>query len=323
MSQSDSTAPDSAAPPPAPSDAWPTLRADAWADTRDTLHMWTQIIGKVRMEQSPMLNHWWQVPLYVTARGLSTSAFANGSHLVDIEFDFVEHELRARSTDGRSSSVSLAPKSVAQFYDEALAALARIGLDAHISTVPNEVENQVPYPQDEHHASYDAGAVETFWRQLVAAHQVMSEFRSPFIGKASPVNFFWGGFDMVVTVFSGRPAPTWTGTPLNVPASVMAEAESHQNSNAGFWPGGGEEGQFYAYSYPEPPGYADQPVEPAGAHYDHSAGEFLLPYAAVRDAPDPAAALLAFYDSTYRAAADLADWDRQALETTWPDEPRL
>ncbi|MCC2318136.1 DUF5996 family protein [Cellulomonas chengniuliangii] len=304
--------------PPPPDRAWPALRADAWADTRDTLHLWTQIVGKVRLAQEPMLNHWWQTPFYVTARGLTTSAFANGSELVDVELDFVEHELRARSTDGRASSVSLAPKSVAQFYDETLEALRRIGLDARIDPVPREVETQVPFPQDEHHASYDAGAVEAFWRQLIAAHRVMRRFRSPFIGKASPVHFFWGGFDLVVTVFSGRPAPIWTGTPLHVSASVMAEAESHENSNAGFWPGGDGEGQFYAYAYPEPAGYPDRPVLPEGAHYDPDLREFLLPYEAVRSAPDPDAALLAFYRTTYDAAAELAGWDRAALETAWP-----
>lgn len=301
-------------------DSWPALRSDEWADTRDTLHMWTQILGKIRMAQSPMLNHWWQVPLYLTARGLSTSTFAGGpdAGLLDMELDLVEHELRVRSTTGGASTVPLAPKSVAQFYDETLAALSRLGLDVEIWATPNEVEDPIPFAEDERHASYDAASVETFWRQLVSTHRVMSEFRSPFIGKASPPNFFWGGFDMVVTVFSGRPAPTWTGTPLHVPVSVMVEAESHESSNAGFWPGGGEEGFFYAYAYPQPDGYAQHPVSPQGAHYDTDLGEFVLPYAAVRTAEDPDAALLSFYRSTYEAAADLADWDRTALETTWP-----
>jgi Family of unknown function (DUF5996) len=300
--------------PAAPSGDWPALAYDDWADTAATLHMWTQVVGKVRMALTPAVNHWWHVPLYVSACGLTTSAIPAGGRNIEIVFDFLEHQLRIACSDGRSEAVALRAVSVAQFYRETMAAFGRLGVQPHIWTTPCEVEGPIPFEADEVHRSYDAAAAQRFWHILAQADRVMKVFRARFIGKASPVHFFWGSFDLAVTRFSGRRAPPHPGSPL-APASVSLEAYSHEVSSCGFWPGApGIAPMFYAYAYPEPPGFADVQVRPATARWEPSLGEFTLPYDAVRTARDPDAALLAFFQSTYEAAADLAAWPRTELE---------
>jgi hypothetical protein len=303
---------------PAARDAWPALRVADWEDTRDTLHMWTQLIGKIRLAAAPMINHWWQVPLYVSPRGLTTSAVPWGQRLFDIEFDFVDHRLRLRASSGEERTVALEPKTVAQFYDETRRALVDLDLDVPISTKPVEVTRAIPFEDDHEHASYDPDAVHRFWGQLVQADRVLTDFRSHFIGKVSPVHFFWGSFDMAVTRFSGRLAPTHPGGAPNCGDWVMVEGYSHELSSAGFWPGGGDEGAFYAYAYPEPAGFAQHPVRPQEGYYYEAGGQFLLPYEAVRTSADPDRTLLEFLQDTYEAAAENGDWDRAALE----DHPR-
>ncbi|HET6480985.1 MAG TPA: DUF5996 family protein [Actinoplanes sp.] len=293
---------------------WPRQRVAAWADTRDTLHMWTQVVGKIRMAYAPAVNHWWHVTLYPTARGLSTSAVPHGDGVFDLEFDFVDHRLQVRSSDGRSRAVTLEPKTVAVFYRETLAALAELGVEPQIHAVPNEVETAIPFAEDDVHLSYDGAAARLFWRQLLQAQRVFERFRSDFVGKQSPVHYFWGAMDLAYTRFSGRTAPDHPGGAPNCPPWVMREGYSHELASFGFWPGGGEEGAFYAYAYPEPPGYPERAVGPEAAYYDKTMHEFLLPYEAVAAATDPDAALTEFLRSTYVAAADLADWDRPALE---------
>jgi hypothetical protein len=293
-------------------DAWPIL-AD-WADTQATLHMWTQVVGKIRMVLSPPVNHWWHVTLYVTARGLSTSPMPVGGRSLEIVFDFMVHELRLECSDGACERLPLKAQSVAAFYAAVMAALARLGVEVRFWTLPSEVENPIPFEQDEVHAAYDPAAAQRFWLALVQADRVMKAFRGPFLGKVSPVHFFWGGFDLAVTRFSGRGAPTHEGSAL-VPFSINSEAYSHEVSSCGFWPGApGMPPLFYAYAYPEPAGFAEAPVAPAQARYDTSLGEFVLPYEAVRTAADPDAALMAFLQSTYAAAADHAHWPRAQLE---------
>lgn len=297
----------------APAD-WPALAYDDWADTATTLHMWTQIVGKIRMVLTPPVNHWWHVPLYVSARGLTTSPIPVAGRSIEIAFDFLDHELKVSCSDGRRETVALRPISVAEFYRETMAALARLGVTPQIWTVPCEVENPIPFEADETHRSYDAAAAQRFWRALVQADRVMKAFRARFIGKASPVHFFWGSFDLAVTRFSGRRAPAHPGSPL-APASVSVEAYSHEVSSCGFWPGApGIAPMFYAYAYPEPAGFKAAKVRPAAARFDPALGEFVLSYEAVRAAPDPDAALLDFFQSTYEAAADLAAWPRDELE---------
>jgi Family of unknown function (DUF5996) len=293
--------------------AWPELTGPGWPDTRDTLHMWTQIVGKVRLGLMPMVNQWWQVTLYVSARGLTTSLMPAGDRGLEIEFDFVDHVLDLRTTDGARRQVALEPRSVASFYAATMAALDELGVQVHFLPRPSEVAEAIPFDQDEVHTSYDADAAHRFWLALVQMQRVLLEFRARFVGKVSPVHFFWGGADLCTTRFSGRPAPTHPGGVPNCPDWVQELAYSHEVSSCGYWPGG-EEGSFYAYAYPEPEGFADWPVKPAAASYDHDLGEFLLPYAAVRTAPDPDEALLAFLQTTYEAAAELAGWDRAALE---------
>lgn len=295
-------------------DGWPSLRVADWPETRDTLHMWTQIVGKVRLAHAPLVNHWWQVPLYVTARGLSTSAIPYGSQAFDIEFDFVDHRLGIRATTGATRSVELTAQSVAEFYAKVLSALDELGLSTRIQPHPNEVDPAVPFAEDTQHASYDPPAAQLFWRQLLAADRVMNEFRSRFVGKASPVHFFWGAMDLACTRFSGRTAPTHPGGAPNVGDWVMVEGYSRELSSCGFWPGGGEEGAFYAYAYPAPDGFADHPVRPAEGGFSHEMGEFVLPYEAVRQAGDPEQALTDFLQDTYEAAAICGNWDRAALE---------
>lgn len=296
---------------------WPRLRVEDWSATRDTLHMWTQIVGKVRLAQAPMTNHWWQVTLYVTPRGLSTSTVPVRGGAFDIEFDFLDHQLKIRSSDGGTERVRLEAKPVAEFYQETMAALSALGIDTDISAGPNEVTEAIPFAEDRQHASYDPDAARLFWRQLLVTDQVMTRFRSRFIGKTSPVHFFWGSMDLACTRFSGRTAPRHPGGAPHCGDWVMVEAYSHELASCGFWPGG-EEGMFYAYAYPEPAGYADHPVGPDAAGYSSEAGEFLLPYEAVRTASDPDAVLLEFLQTSYEAAADAGGWDRAALE----DDPQ-
>ncbi|MFC4004798.1 DUF5996 family protein [Prauserella oleivorans] len=293
---------------------WPALAVDEWTDTRDTLHMWTQIVGKIRMAKAPMVNHWWQVPLYVSPRGLTTSSIPHGDRLFDLEFDFVEHRLCVRSSSGEQREVALEPKAVATFYREVLATLADLDLDVSIMGSPVEVERAIPFAEDTEHASYDAGHARRFWGQLMAAYRVLSRFRADFLGKSSPVHFFWGAMDLACTRFSGRTAPEHPGGAPNCADWVMVEGYSHELASFGFWPGGSTEGTFYAYAYPEPDGYARHPVRPDAAYYDPGAHEFFLPYEAVRKADDPDATLLEFFRTTYEAAADNAGWDREALE---------
>jgi Family of unknown function (DUF5996) len=293
---------------------WPDLTLSRWADTRDTLHLWTQIVGKVRLGLTPMINHWWNVTLYVSARGLTTSLMHTGGRGLEIEFDFVDQVLVLRTTDGQQRRVRLEPRSVASFYGATMDALAELGVEINLNTRPNEVVEAIPFDQDEVHRSYDADAAQRFWLALVQAHRVMLQFRSRFLGKASPVHFFWGGPDLATTRFSGRAAPKHRGGVPNCPDWVQVLAYSHEVSSCGFWPGGGDEGSFYSYAYPQPEGFADWKVEPSAAYYDENLGEFLLPYTAVRTAPDPQAALLSFFQSTYESAAELGGWDRGALE---------
>ncbi|MFL6803788.1 MAG: DUF5996 family protein [Xanthobacteraceae bacterium] len=297
-------------------DTWPDLPLAAWSETCETLHRWTQIVGKVRMASTPLVNHWWNVTFYVTARGLTTSAVPQGARTFEVTFDFIEHRLRIETSDGSSESIALVPMSVADFHAEVMGRLRRLDIDVHIWTMPSEIENAVPFDEDRVHAHYDAGYAQRFWRALLHADRVFNIFRGRFIGKASPVHFFWGSFDLAVTRFSGRTAPPLTGTSPNVAAWVMREAYSHEVSSCGFWPGNGGYGRpaFYVYAYPEPPGYGDTRLRTAEAFYDGGLGQFILPYAAVRQSPDPDALLLSFLQETYAAAADLAGWDRQALE---------
>jgi hypothetical protein len=298
------------------SDDWPPLPLSEWQDTYATLHRWTQIVGKVRLQHTPWINHSWHVTLYVTARGLSTGVIPAGPRSFQIDFDFIDHRLMVRTSDGAVSSMALAPRSVADFYRELMSTLGHLGLDTAINRVPNEIEDATPFDEDETHAAYDADAVRRWFRILVSTERVFTQFRARFLGKCSPVHFFWGSFDLAVTRFSGRPAPPHPGGVPHLPDWVAREAYSHEVSSAGFWPGGGPVAYpvFYAYAYPEPPGFRAAPVQPADAVYDTGLGEFLLPYESVRTAESPDATLMAFLESTYAAAADAAGWDRRALD---------
>ena len=305
--------PQAAAPSVSP---WPAIPIAQWQDTRDTLHLWTQVVGKVRLALAPPVNHWWHVPLYLTSRGLTTSPMPYGRRAFQMDFDFLDHALRIATCDGDARSVALAPRSVADFHAEVMARLREMGLEVEIWTTPVEIPDPVPFEDDHAHASYDADAAHRFWRALVDAERVMTAFRSGFVGKCSPVHFFWGSFDLAVTRFSGRLAPLHPGAP-NVADVVTREAYSHEVSSAGFWPGTGEmDAIFYSYAYPEPPGFKETPVRPEAAFYSKDWGEFILPYDAVRQAEHPEAALLDFFQSTYEAAAERAGWDREALERT-------
>ena len=304
------------APVTATSEPWPELPFAAWQQTCETLHLWTQIVGKTRLALAPMQNHWWQVTLYVNARGLTTSAMPLGGRTLDVTFDFIAHELVLRTSDGDARSLPLRPQSVARFHADYLAALRALGCTPRMHPVPVELPSVIPFAQDERHAQYDPAAAQRWWRVLCNVERVLAVFRGRFLGKASPVHFFWGSFDLAATRFSGRPAPQHPGGAPNCPDWVMVEAYSHECSSAGFWPGGGpvQEAAFYSYAYPEPEGFAAWHVSPAAAFYDTQAREFILPYEAVRTAPQPDAALLQFLESTYEAAAELAQWDRGALE---------
>jgi Family of unknown function (DUF5996) len=294
---------------------WPDLTLASWEDTRDTLHLWTQVVGKVRLALEPMVNHWWQVPLYVSARGLTTSLMHAPGVDLEIEFDFIDHALVIRTSGAIVRRLALEPQSVADFHRATMSVLDDLGVEVRMLARPVEVSDAIPFAQDRLHRSYDADAAHRFWLALTNAHRVMSRFRAGYIGKVSPVHFFWGGFDLAVSRFSGRVAPKHRGGVPNCADWVMELAYSHELSSCGFWPGPGGEGSFYAYAYPEPKGFARWDVRPDAAHYDESLREFLLPYAAVRDADDPDAVLLTFLQSTYEAAAELGGWDRAALET--------
>jgi hypothetical protein len=296
--------------------AWPALPFDAWADTCATLYLWTQVIGKIRLAHAPMINHWWQVPLYVTARGLTTSLMPYDSRSFQIDFDFCAHQLVFRSTDGAVDKMPLAPRTVADFYAEVMSRLRALGLETHIWTMPVEITDAIPFDQDTAHAAYDADYVHRFWQVLVQVDRVLSVFRSRFTGKVSPVHFFWGSFDMAVTRFSGRTAPKLSSTSPNLGAWVMQEAYSHEVSSCGFWPGNGGFGKaaFYAYAYPEPEGFGASKIAPPAAYYDQELGQFILPYDAARTAPAPDRAVVDFLQATYAAAADLGHWDRAQLE---------
>jgi hypothetical protein len=295
---------------------WPSIPVADWHDTRDTLQLYTQVVGKVRLANEPHANHWWNVPLYVTARGLTTSPMPHPTGpTFQVDFDFIEHRLDIATVTGDGRSVPLAPRPVADFYEEVMRLLDELGVGTEIWPVPVEIEGAIAFPDDHTHASYDPDAVRRFWLALVEMQRVFKVFRTRFVGKASPIHLFWGALDLAYTRFSGRTAPPHPGGAPNCGPHVMHEAYSHEVSSSGFWPGPpGEEGVFYAYAYPEPPGYRDVPIAPDGAGWDDDLAEFVLPYELVRTAPDPDARLLEFLQSTYEAAAATAGWDRPALE---------
>ncbi|WP_262296160.1 DUF5996 family protein [Microvirga sesbaniae] len=295
--------------------SWPELSYPVWRDTAATLQLWTQIVGKIRLSLSPWLNHGWQVPLYVTARGLGTSSMPVGHEILEIEFDFLSHLLRMRMSSGEERELPLQPQSVADFYARIRAVLEDLRIEVAINEMPNEVADPIRFSEDRVHASYDPDAAHRFWRALVQADRVFKLFRSGFVGKSSPVHFFWGSFDLAVTRFSGRTAPLHPGGVPGLPDPVTREAYSHEVSSAGFWPGSDAFPQpaFYSYAYPEPPGFREAAV-PQGASFDTTLGEFILPYDTVRQSADPDALLLDFLVATYNAAADAGHWDRAALE---------
>jgi hypothetical protein len=299
---------------------WPALPFADWAGTAATLHMWTQIVGKVRLVLTPWTNHSWHVTLYLTARGLTTSPIPFGLHTFEINFDFLDHQLLIAKSDGARRTVKLEPQSVAAFYGKVANALAELELPVRINLMPNEVPDAVPFDRDEDHRAYDADYANRFWRVLVQADRVFKEFRSRFCGKCSPVHFFWGSFDLAVTRFSGRPAPPHPGGVPHLPDSVAREAYSQEVSSLGFWPGNAASPTplFYSYAYPEPAGFAQAKIEPAAASYNPNLHEFTLSYDAVREAEAPDDLLLRFAQSTYDAASTLAKWDRKALEEVKP-----
>jgi hypothetical protein len=295
---------------------WPELPLAAWSETCATLHLWTQIVGKVRIACTPLINHWWNATLLVTGRGLAAPAMSYPGGSFDIVFDFANHQFVIVTSECRSESFALKPMTVADFYSAFMEKLHHLGIDVQIWTMPSEIPNAIPFDQDRTHAQYDPVYVQKFWHVLLRANRVMNTFRARFVGKASPVHFFWGSFDLAVTRFSGRTAPPPKSIIPNVAGWVMAEAYSHEVSSCGFWPGNGGYGRaaFYVYAYPEPAGYSETALTTAGAFYDKGLAQFILPYDAVRQAPDPDALLLGFLQETYSAAADLAKWDRKALE---------
>lgn len=293
---------------------WPALKFTDWRDTCETLHMWTQIVGKVRLALNPWVNHWWHVPLYITARGLTTSPIPDprgGGRNFEISFDFIDHELCIVTNDGTSKSLPLIPRTVSDFYDECMASLRALGIEVTINPLPCEVPNPVPFDQDTIHHAYDPVAVQHFWRILTQTEQVLQRYREPFLGKSSPIHFFWGSFDLALTFFSGRPAPAQKGADR-----ITREAYSHEVLSCGFWPGNEKfpEAAFYAYAIPAPSGYAKLAVRPSAAFYDADLGEFVLRYNDVRRAKKPEQMLFDFFQSTYEGGATLAHWDRAALE---------
>jgi hypothetical protein len=297
---------------------WPALNLEDWQDTCATLHLWTQVVGKIRLVQTPWINHSWHVPLYLTTRGLTTSNIPYGDRVFQIDFDFLNHHLWIGTDTGQSQIIELRPRTVADFYQAVMAALEVLEMPIRINTLPNEVTEPIPFAADTTHASYDPEAAQRFWRVLLQSDRVFKEFRSHFCGKVSPVHFFWGSFDLAVTRFSGRTAPEHPGGVPNLPDDVAKEAYNQEVSSAGFWPGTGlGYPAFYSYAYPAPEGFQDAPVQPDAAFFHQDLGEFVLPYDAVRTAADPDQALLSFLQSTYDAAADLAQWDKAALRQTW------
>jgi hypothetical protein len=296
--------------------AWPELDYGAWKDTIYGLHMRTQIIGKIRLVKTPWVNHSWNVPLYVTARGLTTSPMADGDRSFQIDFDFIDHAVKLETSDGARRQVALRPQSIAAFHDEIMTALRDLGIAVKIYGVPNELPDPIPFREDRAERPYDADYANRFWRVLLQADRLFTGFRACFVGKCSPVHFFWGSFDLAVTRFSGRTAPPHPGGVPHLPDAVTREAYSHEVSSAGFWPGGGpvDYAAFYSYAYPTPIGFNARPVEPAEAFFHDGLGEFLLPYDAVRKAADPDDLVTRFLQSTYAAAAETANWDRAALE---------
>ncbi len=308
-------------------DVWPDLPYAAWKDTYATLHLWTQIVGKIRLAQTPWVNHSWHVTLYVSPRGLTTSSIPYGQRSFELEFDFLKYVLRASTDDGSFREVPLVPRTVAEFYGDLMQALSELGIAVCIYEMPNEIPDPIRFTEDYVHASYDGEYVQRFWRILLRVDRILHEFRTAFIGKCSPVHFFWGSFDLAVTRFSGRRAPLHPGGVPFLPDRVTQEAYSHEVSSAGFWAGTKgilEEPAFYSYAYPEPPGFPSAAVQPPEAYYHDTFSEYVLPYDAVRTAKDPDRVLMSFLMSTYEAAAINGNWDRKALETTigLPGKPR-
>jgi hypothetical protein len=296
-------------------EVWPALPYEAWQDTLDTLHMWTQIVGKTKLELAPFLNQWWEVGFTTTARGLTTSTIPFSRRVFQVDFDFLDHRLDIAVSDGSTRSIPLYPRSVADFYQEFMSALEELGIRVRITTTPVEVENTIPFDQDRVHAAYDPAYVTRWWRILLQVDRLLQQYRTPFVGKSSPVLFWWGSFDLAETRFSGRPAPkqAW-------PARWMALGADQEQASAGFWPGSGKvhEPAFFAYTYPEPPGCRDAVIQPDAASYRLDLSEFVLPYEAVRTAPDPDELILDFFHSTYEVGATLGEWDRSALERQDP-----
>lgn len=291
-------------------DSWPELKFSEWQDTCATLHMWTQVVGKIRLKQTPLVNHWWNVPLYVSARGLTTSAIPYGDRIFELEFDFIDHDLVIKCSDGAATRLPLRPQSVASFYAEVMAALRDLGLPVKIWTMPVEIPNPIRFEDDHEHSSYDAPYANRFWSAIVKIDDVLKEFRADFIGKVSPVHFFWGSFDMAVTRFSGKPAPERPDADV-----ITREAYSHEVISHGFWPGNKDmEAAFYSYTAPEPAGLADATVSPAATFYNKEMKEFFLPYNDVRKSDSPEKTLMDFCQTTYEAGANLGGWDRAALE---------
>ena len=302
------------------SNVWPALPFAEWKDTAITLHMWTQIVGKIRLTLTPWTNHSWHVTLYVTSRGLTTSPIPHSVCTFEIQFDFINHQLLVDKSDGARRKLELKPQSVAEFYRTLMRTLEDLDLPVTINTMPNEIENPVPLDQDEEHHSYDPEYANRFWRVLVQSDRVFKEFRSRFCGKCSPVHFFWGSFDLAVTRFSGRPAPPHPGGVPHLPDAITREAYSQEVSSLGFWPGNAAipTPVFYSYAYPEPPGFAGAKVQPPEVYYESKLREYILPYDAVRTAEKPDEVLLDFAQSAYDAASKLGKWDRDALEEKKP-----
>lgn len=298
-----------------PTDIWLPLPVAVWRDTYETLHLWTQIVGKIRLALAPKINHWWHSTLYVTPRGLTTSTIPYGTRNFQITFNFLLHQLLIETSDGTTKIIELTQRSVSNFYQAVINTLKEIGIEVRIWTMPQEVVDPIPFEQDEKHSTYDREYAQRFWQILVPAERILTRFRSGYVGKCSPVHFFWGSFDLAVTRFSGQPAPKHPGGVPNMADWVTREAYSHEVSSCGFWFGGGlVEALFYAYAYPEPEGFKDYSIQPHSAFYSLDMKEFILPYETVRQANDPDAMALVFLQSTYEAVANLAQWDRTALE---------
>ncbi len=296
-------------------ECWPALPPDSWKDTCATLHMWSQIVGKVRLKLTPLTNHWWNVPFYVTARGTTTSRIPYGQRSFELRFDFIDHQLVLETSEGLVKSLPLMPRSVADFYQEFMSMLRSAGIEVKIWRMPAEIPDPIPFDQDRVHAAYDAKAVEKFWRILLSVDSVFYRFRSDFVGKSSPVHFFWGSFDLAVSRFSGRRAPERPGAD-----AITREAYSHEVSSVGFWPGGGDikDAAFYSYTVPQPQAFKEASVQPDAAFYGKQLGEFLLMYEDVRKSESPSTTVLDFCQSTYVAGATLGNWDRNALERPSP-----